>query len=51
MSPVGVELRVTEDLFQGALDHEMTEDLTHAVPGAEAAEPVLSTVQEVPPAA
>ncbi|MDH0090758.1 MFS transporter [Achromobacter mucicolens] len=51
MSPVGVELRVTEDLFQGALDHEMTEDLTHAVPGAEAAEPVLSTVQDAPPAA
>ncbi|CAM4012005.1 MFS transporter [Bordetella tumbae] len=27
MSPVGVELRVTEDLVQGALDHEMVETL------------------------
>ncbi|MNY83552.1 hypothetical protein D3C86_2263990 [compost metagenome] len=51
MSPVGVELRVTEDLMQGALDHEMTEDLTNVVPGAEAAQPVLSAAQDMPPAA
>lgn len=50
MSPVGVELRVTEDLVQGALDHEMTEDLTNVVPGTDAAEPVLSAAQETPPA-
>ncbi|KAG1196681.1 hypothetical protein G6F35_012945 [Rhizopus arrhizus] len=49
MSPAGVELRVTEDLVQGALDHEMTEDLTNVVPGMDAAEPVLSAAQETPP--
>src|SRR5690606_38607725 len=27
MSPVGVEMRVTDDLVQGALDHEMVETL------------------------
>jgi MFS family permease len=51
MSPAGVELRVTEDLMQGALDHEMTEDLTNVVPGTGAAQPVLSTAQDTPPAA
>jgi hypothetical protein len=49
MSPAGVELRVTEDLVQGALDHEMTEDLTNVVTGMDAAEPVLSAAQETPP--
>ncbi len=46
MSPAGVEMRVTEDLVQGALDHEMTEDLTNVVPGTDAAEPVLSATPD-----
>lgn len=50
MSPVGVELRVTDDLVQGALDHEMTEDLTNVVPNTEVAEPVLSAAPDREPA-
>ncbi|OZI64069.1 MFS transporter [Bordetella genomosp. 1] len=50
MSPVGVELRVTDDLVQGALDHEMTEDLTNVVPNTEVAEPVLSAAPDPEPA-
>lgn len=34
MSPVGVELRVTDDLVQGALDHELTEHITPVPPRA-----------------
>lgn len=32
MSPTGVELRVTEDLIQGAMDHEVMEDLPSMEP-------------------
>jgi len=35
MSPVGVELRVTDDLVQGALDHEMAEPLDKVEPPAQ----------------
>lgn len=40
---VGAELRVTEDLVQGALEHERQEDLSDVVPGIEVAEPVVDT--------
>lgn len=40
MTPVGVELRVTDDLVQGALDHEQVEDLSGIVPDIEVAVPV-----------
>lgn len=42
-SMVGAELRVTEDLVQGALEHERQEDLSDVVPGVEVAEPVVDT--------
>jgi hypothetical protein len=48
-SMVGAQMRVTEDLMQGALEHERMEDLSDVVPGVEVAEPThdaLSSVQE-----
>ncbi|AZR94656.1 MFS transporter [Bordetella trematum] len=39
MTPTGVELRVTEDLVQGALDHEAAEDLSGLVPPPAGAAP------------
>ena len=36
MSPTGVELRVTDDLVQGAREHEQAEDLSDVVPDMEA---------------
>src|SRR5690606_24293554 len=41
MTPVGVEMRVTEDLEQGALGHELMEDLSAVVPDVEVAAPVM----------
>jgi hypothetical protein len=41
MSPVGAELTVTEELVQGAIEHEHVEDLSSAVPEVEVAEPVI----------
>lgn len=40
MTPAGAELVVTEELVQGAIDHEHVEDLSRAVPDVEVAEPV-----------
>jgi MFS family permease len=42
-SLTGAELRVTDDLVQGALDHELKEDLSDVVPGIDVAEPVPET--------
>lgn len=44
-SPIGAELRVTEDLVQGALEHERTEDLSGMVPEIENEEVGCSTHQ------
>ncbi|GGJ86445.1 MFS transporter [Pseudomonas matsuisoli] len=40
-SLTGAELRVTDDLVQGALEHELKEDLSDVVPGIDVAEPIL----------
>ncbi|MFO7649056.1 MFS transporter [Halomonas sp. 3H] len=41
MSSVGAELAVTEELVQGAMEHEHMEDLSGAVPEVEVAEPLV----------
>lgn len=41
MSTVGAELTVTEELLQGAIEHEHMEDLSNAVPEVEVAEPLV----------
>lgn len=41
MSSAGAELVVTEELVQGALEHEHLEDLSDVVPEVEVAEPVV----------
>ena len=41
MSPVGAELTVTEELVQGAIEHEHIEDLSDVVPEVEVAEPLV----------
>lgn len=41
MSSVGAELAVTEELFQGATEHEHVEDLSGAVPEVAVAEPLV----------
>lgn len=41
MSSVGAELAVTEELMQGAMEHEHVEDLSGAVPEVEVAEPLV----------
>ncbi|MFW6346659.1 MAG: MFS transporter [Halomonas sp.] len=41
MSSVGAELSVTEELVQGAIEHEHVEDLSDAVPEVEVAEPLV----------
>lgn len=46
MSSAGAELSVTEELLQGAAEHEHMEDLSGAVPEVEVAEPMVG-----PPAA
>ena len=43
---VGAELRVTEDLVQGALEHERQEDLSDVVPGVEVAEPLVDATMD-----
>ncbi|SFH83607.1 MFS transporter [Modicisalibacter xianhensis] len=40
MTVVGAELNVTEELVQGAIEHEHVEDLSHAVPEVSVAEPL-----------
>ena len=40
-SMTGAELRVTEDLEQGAREHELMEDLSDVVPGVEVAQPII----------
>jgi hypothetical protein len=45
-SMVGAELRVTEDLVQGALEHERQEDLSDVVPGVEVAEPLVDATMD-----
>ncbi|MFC3340174.1 MFS transporter [Paracandidimonas soli] len=44
MTPVGAEMRVTEDLEQGALGHELMEDLSAVVPDVEVATPVMEDI-------
>jgi MFS family permease len=41
MSSVGAELAVTEELVQGAIEHEHMEDLSSAVPEVAVAEPLV----------
>ncbi|EWH03895.1 MFS transporter [Halomonas sp. BC04] len=41
MSSAGAELAVTEELMQGATEHEYMEDLSEAVPDVETAEPLV----------
>ena len=41
MSAAGAELVVTEELVQGAIEHEHMEDLSDAVPEVEVAEPLV----------
>ncbi|MBB3332625.1 MFS family permease [Halomonas campaniensis] len=41
MSSVGAELAVTEELMQGAMEHEHVEDLSGAVPEVAVAEPLV----------
>ncbi|MGM0986955.1 MAG: MFS transporter [Pseudomonadota bacterium] len=41
MSSVGAELSVTEELVQGAMEHEHVEDLSGAVPEVDVAEPLV----------
>ena len=42
----GAELVVTEELVQGALEHEHLEDLSDVVPEVEVAEPIVGPPQE-----
>ncbi|MYL22483.1 MFS transporter [Halomonas alkaliantarctica] len=46
MSAAGAELVVTEELVQGALEHEHLEDLSDAVPDVEVAEPIVGPPAE-----
>ncbi|MCP1327692.1 MFS transporter, partial [Halomonas sp. 707D4] len=46
MSAAGAELVVTEELVQGALEHEHLEDLSNVVPEVEVAEPVVGPPAE-----
>ncbi|NLC20469.1 MAG: MFS transporter, partial [Halomonadaceae bacterium] len=41
MSPVGAELTVTEELVQGAIEHEHIEDLSGVVAEVEVVEPLV----------
>ncbi|GGX92059.1 MFS transporter [Litchfieldella qijiaojingensis] len=43
---VGAELNVTEELVQGAIEHEYVEDLSDVVPDVEVAEPVVGPPRE-----
>ncbi|MDX1714223.1 MAG: MFS transporter, partial [Halomonas venusta] len=42
----GAELVVTEELMQGALEHEHLEDLSDVVPDVDAAEPIVGPPSE-----
>ncbi|HAO00803.1 MAG TPA: MFS transporter, partial [Halomonas sp.] len=46
MTAAGAELVVTEELVQGALEHEHLEDLSDVVPEVDVAEPVVGPPQE-----
>ena len=46
MTAAGAELVITEELVQGALEHEHLEDLSEAVPDVEVAEPVVGPPAE-----
>ncbi|SDL93096.1 Predicted arabinose efflux permease, MFS family [Modicisalibacter muralis] len=45
-SVVGAELNVTDELVQGAIEHEHVEDLSEVVPDVEVAEPVVGPPRE-----
>ena len=46
MTAAGAELVITEELVQGALEHEHLEDLSDAVPNVDVAEPVVGPPAE-----
>ena len=46
MTAAGAELVVTEELIQGALDHEHSEDLSDVVPDVEVAEPLMGPPEQ-----
>ncbi|APX92330.1 MFS transporter [Halomonas sp. 1513] len=46
MTSVGAELGVTEELMQGAIEHEHAEDLSAVVPDVEVAEPLVGPPRE-----
>ncbi|WP_052384042.1 MFS transporter [Litchfieldella xinjiangensis] len=46
MSAVGAELSVTEELVQGAIEHEHVEDLSNVVPEVDVAEPLAGPPRE-----
>ncbi|HET8790504.1 MAG TPA: MFS transporter, partial [Modicisalibacter sp.] len=45
-SVVGAELNVTDELVQGAIEHEHVEDLSEVVPDVDVAEPVVGPPRE-----
>lgn len=45
-SVVGAELSITEELVQGALEHEHVEDLSEVVPDVDVAEPLVGPPRE-----
>ncbi|MGS2742916.1 MFS transporter [Halomonas sp. LS-001] len=46
MTAAGAELVVTEELMQGALDHEHSEDLSDVVPDVDVAEPLMGPPEQ-----
>ncbi|MGY4877198.1 MFS transporter [Vreelandella aquamarina] len=46
MTAAGAELVVTEELIQGALDHEHSEDLSDVVPDVDVAEPLVGPPEQ-----
>ncbi|MFC3282283.1 MFS transporter [Litchfieldella rifensis] len=46
LSSAGAELCVTEELVQGAIEHEHAEDLSNVVPDVEVAEPLVGPPRE-----
>ncbi|SHE38343.1 Predicted arabinose efflux permease, MFS family [Modicisalibacter ilicicola DSM 19980] len=46
MTVIGAELNVTEELLQGAIEHEHHEDLSRVVPEVEVAEPLVGPPRE-----